>query len=264
MPATLLHYAYGDSDVAGNRLARLARVFGPSTATFLQAAGVRGADVAVDLGCGPGYTTELVEEEVRPARTVGLEASAAFVTRARREHPCGPLEFVRHDVTAVPFPVGPADVLFARYLLAHLPAPDAVVARWATQLAPGGRLLVEEIVAIETEHLVLARYVELVTAQSVAHGTDLLVGARLLRTGPPASTAVVHDQTVTIAPSVAEVAALFAMNLGEWRHGAWAQATVEPAELDALADALAELIADPPSRGAIQWRHRHLAIERDG
>lgn len=32
-------------------------------------------------------------------------------------------------------------MIFARYLLSHLPQPEVVVARWATLLAPGGRLV---------------------------------------------------------------------------------------------------------------------------
>ena len=87
-------------------------------------------------------------------------------------------------------------MVFARYLLAHLPDPDALVERWLDQVRVGGRLLVEEIVSIDTVHPVFGRYVELVTALSADNGTDLLVGAPARRhswwvgRGP-----VVHDVT---------------------------------------------------------------------
>ena len=100
-----------------------------------------------------------------------MRSASATASPGRRT-----IEFVEHDVTIVPFPVADADVVFARYLLAHLPDPEALVARWVGQIRVGGRLLVEEIVSIDTDHPVLGRYVELVIALSAANGTDLLVG----------------------------------------------------------------------------------------
>jgi SAM-dependent methyltransferase len=253
-------YAYGDNEVAGDRLALLAEVFEPSTATFLDAAMPPRVTLAVDLGCGPGYTTRLLAARSGAARTVGLDSSAAFVARARDELAATPgsrIEVLEHDVTVVPFPVGPADVVFARYLLAHLPDPEGLVDRWLHQVRIGGRLLVEEIVAIDTDDPVLGRYVELVTALSAAQGTDLLVGGRLRDAGP-----VVRDEVVTIAPSPAVIARLFAMNLGVWREGAWARSTLEPTELDRLDRDLRAMVDDPPPAGAIVWRHRQVAYER--
>ena len=264
-------YAYGDSEVAGDRLRLLAQVFEPSTTAFLPPRSSGGFDVAVDLGCGPGHTTRLLADVSGAQRTVGLERSASFVRRARREvgeRPTGEgagstgrsIEFVEHDVTVVPFPVSEPDVAFARYLVAHLPEPEALVARWVGQVRVGGRLLVEEIVSIDTDHPVLGRYVELVTALSADNGTDLLVGRRLGAIGSAGS--VVHDVTTTIAPPPADVARLFAMNLGVWRRVEWARSTLDPAELDALASGLRALVDAPPPAGTISWRHRQLAYER--
>jgi SAM-dependent methyltransferase len=260
-------YAYGDSDVAGDRLRLLAEVFEPSTSAFLAAALDGEVAVAVDLGCGPGATTRLLAKVSGAARTVGLDRSPSFVDRARRElaaqpvgQGAGRIEFVEHDVTVVPFPVTDSDVAFARYLLAHLPHPDDLVDRWVGQLRVGGRLLVEEIVSIDTEHPVLGRYVELVTALSTDNGTDLLVGRRLGAIGSIGS--VVHDTTTTIAPAPDAVARLFVMNLGVWRHDEWARSTLDPTELDALDAELRALVDAPPPAGAIVWRHRQLAYER--
>src|SRR4051812_38920743 len=170
-------YTYGDSVVAGDRLAMIATIFGPTTAEFLRRDAL--ADprpdvaLAVDLGCGPGYTTALLHDVVAARRTVGLERSDAFVLRARVEHGVDGVEFLPHDVTVVPFPVGSAEVLFARYLLAHLPDPVAVRDRWLTQVAPGGRLLLEEIDHIDTTIDTFTRYLEVVQQMSRGHGTEL-------------------------------------------------------------------------------------------
>jgi SAM-dependent methyltransferase len=245
--------------VAGDRLALLADVFGPSTEAFLLAAAPARPELALDLGCGPGHTTQLVAEVTGARRTVGLESSTAFVERGREGNRRADVELVAHDVTVVPFPARPADLVFARYLLAHLPAPAALVASWLGEVRRGGRLLVEEIVAIDAVHPALARYAEIVTALSAAHGTDLLVGGAL---GAAPGAVVVHDETVRITPDPATVARLFRMNLGVWRHDPWARDALSVAELDDLDASLAAVAADPPAPGAISWRHRQLGYER--
>jgi trans-aconitate 2-methyltransferase len=157
-PAT---YTYGDSAVAGDRLAVLASIFAPTTASFLRRDAQQGPDLALDLGCGPGYTTALVHEVVSPVETIGLEQSEAFVLRARVEHATSErpgLSFLPHDVTTTPFPTGPADLVFARYLLAHVLHPVATRDLWLTQVHPGGRLLVEEIDRIDTSIPTFERY----------------------------------------------------------------------------------------------------------
>jgi hypothetical protein len=72
----------------------------------------------------------------------------------------------------------------------------------------------------------------------------------------------VHDEVATIAPSPAVVARLFAMNLGVWREGAWAQASLDPTDLDRLDRELRTMIGEPPPTGAIVWRHRQVAYDR--
>src|SRR4051812_46214870 len=127
-PAT---YRFGDSEVAIDRLAIVAELFAPTTEAFVQrwwrdGTADQGSPASViDLGCGPGFTTELLAAVCRPWALVGLDGSAAMVTAARARVPGA--SFAAHDVTAVPLPGAPADLVFARYLLAHLPDPAAAV-----------------------------------------------------------------------------------------------------------------------------------------
>ena len=150
-------YAYGDTVSAGDRLDLIARVFEPTTRRFLERAAPSSPGLALDLGCGPGNTTRLIADALQPERTVGLDRSGPFLERARRAAPPG-VEFIEHDVFVTPFPLGPADVIFARLLLAHLPDRRGVVARWITQLAPGGVMLLDEIEEIRTDEPAFAEY----------------------------------------------------------------------------------------------------------
>ncbi len=82
-----------------------------------------------------------------------MDTSAPFLTAAREAAPAG-VEFVEHDATQTPFPepaLG-ADVIFARFLLAHLPDIAGTVFGWLAQLHPLGVLMLEETDAIETSN----------------------------------------------------------------------------------------------------------------
>src|ERR1051326_8483013 len=101
-----MSYLFGDSDRAALRLRVLADVFAPASRAFLQEV-VQTPALALDLGCGPGYTTHLLAETTRCAQAVGLEYSEHFYTMANKTATeC--VWFMRHDVTQVPFPTGPA------------------------------------------------------------------------------------------------------------------------------------------------------------
>ncbi|MGH3922213.1 MAG: class I SAM-dependent methyltransferase [Pseudonocardiaceae bacterium] len=115
------------------------------------------------------------------AGTVGLDRSSAFLCLARAES-MENITFVEHDVGTVPFPVGQADVIFASCLLSHfLPDPEAVVARWLTQLAPGGVLLLEENETITTAEPAFRDYLARAVTLIRERGGELEVGARLAR-----------------------------------------------------------------------------------
>src|SRR5579872_6346593 len=119
-------YTFGDNDRAAARLALLAEVYEPTTRRLLRGLGDVAVNVAVDLGCGPGHSTELLHTAVAARETWGLDASERLIERARARF--GPaLSFAVHDVTAAPLPVPSHDLAYARHVLAHLANPRAVL-----------------------------------------------------------------------------------------------------------------------------------------
>jgi SAM-dependent methyltransferase len=152
-------YAFGDSEPAARRLGLLADVFEPPSRAFLTRFAAEPVDLAVDLGCGPGHSTRLVASVLGARRTLGLDQSASFVALAEADAPPG-VEFAVHDVTVVPFPASAAGLVYGRFLLTHLHDPPAALAAWATQLAPGGLLLADEVERIHTSQPALRRYLE--------------------------------------------------------------------------------------------------------
>ncbi|MGH3396734.1 MAG: phenylalanine--tRNA ligase beta subunit-related protein [Streptosporangiaceae bacterium] len=223
-------YTFGDTDVAARRLRVLSEVFGPpSRALLAEVAAVAGRApaLAYDLGCGPGYTTALVSEVTGAGRTVGLDGSATHIERARAGA-SGPVEFGRWDVRDLPFPAGPADLIYGRLLLAHLADPAATAASLATQLTEGGLLVLDEIEWIEASDPVLQAHLRVAGAMVATSGARMCAGPLL---GGLAGTAGLRPRLarVTELPvPTARAATMFAMNLAAWGDRPVALACASP------------------------------------
>jgi SAM-dependent methyltransferase len=247
-------YAYGDSVPAGDRLDLLARVFEPTSRRFLERAAPRMPGLALDLGCGPGNTTRLIVEALRPRRTVGLDRSGPFLERARHGAPPG-VGFIEHDVFITPFPTEPADVIFARLLLAHLPDRPEVVARWITQLVPGGVVLLDEIEELRTEEPAFTEYLPIAMGVVERSGGRLLAGPELGAMSEPPGARRIGDDVITLDATAAEVAPIFGMNLRVLAE----RGEIEPRpRLERELAAIAER-----GGGSIEWRIRQISFRRD-
>jgi trans-aconitate 2-methyltransferase len=90
----------------------------------------------VDLGCGPGNSTELLLERWPEAEIRGVDSSAEMLERARHDLPN--VEWVQADASV--FDPGEVDVLFANALLQWLPEHERLVPRLFERVQPGGAL----------------------------------------------------------------------------------------------------------------------------
>src|SRR5450631_2024133 len=130
-----MSYLFKDTDRAAQRLQVLADVFAPASRAFMRDSVKKVPQTALDLGCGPGYTTQLLADTTKSVYTTGLDSSEHFLSLAATratDH----ISFVHHDATRIPFPGGQRDLLFCRMLLTHLQDPFVVTERWLTQLHP--------------------------------------------------------------------------------------------------------------------------------
>jgi SAM-dependent methyltransferase len=231
------NYTFGDTDRAAARLALLANVFEPTTRSWLEALGGAAPACVVDLGCGPGHTTELVHTVLGARESWGLDASERLVARARsRLGP--PFVFEVHDVTRAPMPTPPADLAYARHLLAHLPDPAQVLRACATTMHPGGRMVLEETAGLDSPDPVFAEYYACVAEMQRHYGQDTLVGLRLdtIAAASPWSVESFSLRHAAIDPR--SMASLHAMNVRTWRTDPFAAATFDGERIQAMTDAL--------------------------
>ena len=95
---------------------------------------------AVDLGCGPGNSTELIVERFGPGGVSGMDSDANMLEAARKRLPGVP--FVAGDL-ATWQPSEPADLLFANAVFQWLPNRLEIFDRLMDRLTPGGVLAIQ-------------------------------------------------------------------------------------------------------------------------
>ena len=237
------HYTFGDTDVAAERLRSLARVFAPSSSRLLASLGNPAGELAIDLGCGPGATTRLVAEHVATARVVGVDQSPRLLEQATREQASPRISFLQCDVSAPPFPLPAADVLYSRFLLTHLRQPTEIVRAWARVAQPNALLVLEETAFMTGEHPAFPRYYALVDRMQSHYGQRMYIGRELEALTTCAEWSIVSAE-ITVAPlPAADMARLHSLNLSTWAQDAFARDNYDPAELAALGAELAQIAA---------------------
>jgi len=254
-------YTFGDNDVAAERLRHLADAFAPSSRAFLARLAREPIRSAVDLGCGPGHTTALVQDVTGARTIVGLDSSARLLARARRQAPRR-IVFAEHDITSVPFPAPPADLIYGRFILTHLAAAEQVAAAWVGAVGPHGRLALEETAGVTSDEPALARYYELVERMQAAHGQRMYIGRDLARLGQAAGWIVESAAMEPVVLPCAVAARLHALNFRTWRHDPFIAATVDAAELDALGAMLDQLASGARTGAPARWQIAQVILRR--
>lgn len=100
----------------------------------------RDVQVAIDLGCGPGNSTEVLADRFPQARVTGLDSSDDMLVAARERLPG--THFELGDIAAWD-PVESFDVILANASLQWLPDHATLYPRLVSRLAPGGSLAVQ-------------------------------------------------------------------------------------------------------------------------
>ena len=95
---------------------------------------------AVDLGCGPGNSTEVLAQRFPHARITGMDSSDDVLVDARKRLPA--LNFELADIGAWR-PAQACDVILANASLQWLPDHATLYPRLVQQLTPGGTLAVQ-------------------------------------------------------------------------------------------------------------------------
>ena len=183
-------YLLGSRDTELQRLAFQHRVWAERAFALWTRAGFRRGTEILDLGCGPGFTTIDLAHLVGPAGSVlGVDGSERFLDVLRRRAAEADLANIRtihcdvHDLALEPESV---DGAYARWLFCFLRDPEAVVARVARALRPGGAFAVTDYFnyrafTFAPRSAILDRVVEAVQECWRQRGGDLEIQGRMPR-----------------------------------------------------------------------------------
>jgi SAM-dependent methyltransferase len=241
------NYAFGDTDLARERLAIVADTFEAPTRRLLADLPPMQPRYVLDMGCGSGHTTALLHDRFPHSEVTGLDASPAMVEEARERVPTA--WFTVADVTE-PLRL-PADVVYARLLLGHLSDPGVALARWAAAIRPPGLIVCEEPVRYVSEDPLFARYETAVTAVVAARGASLWAGPGL--DADPPGCARMLDRVVELPVRAGRAAAMFWRNAVTWGR--------EAAGSELLIEQLRAVEADNPDVD-VRWELRQTVWSR--
>jgi trans-aconitate 2-methyltransferase len=254
-----MKYTFGTSIEAASRLEDIARFFNPLAASLIERYASESPKVAIDLGCGPGFSTDMLSRAGRARETIGLDDSPEFLATARdRFRHC---RFIEHDVTRTPFPAT-ADIMYVRFLLSHLPEPVELMRQWATQLRPGGVLVLDETEAVESEVDVFRRYLSASAALVASQGARLFVGAELAGKDYRARTLL--DECAVWPVPDSRAATWFLPNTKTvWRSSDVVLGLLSLSEIEGISGALSDLAGSEEKDSRITWRIRRIVLKRE-
>ena len=104
---------------------------------LLSRVGIDDPKRVVDLGCGPGNSTEILRARYRDAAIVAVDNSPAMVDAGRVRVPSATFELGDAGAWS---PEQPVDLMFANAVFHWLPDHASLLPRLATRIAPGGCL----------------------------------------------------------------------------------------------------------------------------
>jgi ubiquinone/menaquinone biosynthesis C-methylase UbiE len=121
---------------------------GADLTAMLTAGELRGNERVLDVAPGAGHTALAFAPHV--ASVTAVDLTEEMLTEGRRlaaERGLTNVTFARGDTEHLPVPDASVDLVTCRYAAHHFPRPAAAAREWARVLAPGGRLLLVDVVS---------------------------------------------------------------------------------------------------------------------
>ncbi len=115
---------------------------------LIDAAKMRAADRVLDVACGPGIVAAAFAREGVTSVT-GIDLTPAMIALAKQrcaEEDLRNVSFDVGDVEQLPYADGAFTLVVCRYALHHMPDPQRVLAEMRRVCAPGGRVVIADVV----------------------------------------------------------------------------------------------------------------------
>ena len=123
----------------------LGQVLNPLTLKALDKICLKTGSSIADIGCGLGDTTIMLSEKFPGCILTGVDQDADLINAAADEKGVhANMKFITGNALQLPFPDNHFDLVFARYLLHHIPDVTAAMKEMKRVCKPGGIVLAHE------------------------------------------------------------------------------------------------------------------------
>jgi trans-aconitate 2-methyltransferase len=254
-----MRYTFGTSQTAARRLQEISHFFNPPAHDFIVRFLDKTPEGALDLGCGPGFTTRMLKQATGCNRVYGLDRSEEFLALAGKQYPG--LTFISHDITKVPFPVH-ADIGYTRFVLAHLKDVVKIINNWAGELQGGGLLFIEEVEDIFTDVPVFNAYLSANRGLVASQGARLYVG-ELLGTAKYEHDVVYNESVLLPVPDHRAASWFFPNTVSIWKQEEYIKNNLSEADCKNISGELERIMNDKnENESRITWKMRRLVVRK--
>jgi SAM-dependent methyltransferase len=235
MPSS--RYVIRGGEVGRDRLRVLSGALGESTAALLDRVRIPPDAMCLDVGCGGGDASAMLAARAPSGRVVGTDRDPVKIDLAR----IGSAPNVQFRVQDIADTVASGtryDVVYARFLLSHLPDAAGWVAELAELLAPGGALVVEDVrisaAFCSPSSAAFERSVDIYVQTVRANGGDPEVGPHLPRYLQAAGLDGIGIHVVQPAGLAGDAKRIQLLTLSAIRDAAIAAGVADDDEIDRL------------------------------
>jgi trans-aconitate 2-methyltransferase len=253
-----MRYTFGTTKKAADRLGDIARVFNPLAAEFLRKHINEKVETALDLGCGPGFTTDMIYRTLKCKKIYGFDNSKEMLEYAQKQffH----YSFIFQDITDFPFPVKP-DFMYARFLLSHLKNAIDLVNKWINELKKGGYLFIEEVEDIDTDVPAFEKYLSINRGLIDSEGTVLYVGKIL--SDAEFNAEVLYNEQIPLQVNNSTAASWFYPNtITIWEKEEYVQNNLSREEREQISNELFRIFKANDKNSDITWYMRRILLRK--
>ena len=251
-------YTFGNDTVAADRLKVIADFFNPYASEFIKKHVNRHVSTVIDLGCGPGYTTGMLQYTLSPDTLVGIDNSEQVLKVAKIRFP--KFQFIQHDVLSCPFPIQP-DLIYCRFLLSHIKDIKHAASQWFSQLNPEGILIIEEFEKVETSYPFINDYIKVNSELIASQGACLHVGKAIKNIHFP-GTILENSEHEFQVNDFTVGCWLYPNTISIWKNSEFIKNRYDMAFLKNISSKLKKLIESKSREIHTYWFLRKIAIKK--
>lgn len=253
-----MRYTFGNTITAAERLKVIAEFFNPLACKMIKQYVNDIYDTVIDLGCGPGYTTNMLYNTIKCNTVYGFDNSEEFIEIARSGYER--FHFKKHDITKIPFPVK-GDFMYARFLLSHLKNIKNVIKGWTDQLNPGGILFIDELYDIYTDKKIFTDYIKVNANLIKSQGADLFIGKKLNEAVD--GLYIIHNEVTKIPVYNYQAAQWFYPNtISIWNTDEYILKTISEEKRKGISEKICEMRFDNSGKSNITWYMKRIFIKK--